>query len=138
MTAIAGVGNFQRIGFAWRYKAKRVAANVHVCNGLLYFGHVAANALIALTSDLMVSVRFYCGRVRAIRRIRTMAFQAHDVRRFQEIRIIAGSMNIVAIETAHAVRIHNTLNEVVALHAVFVCGSVREMGERLLAQLVFF
>ncbi len=43
------------------------------------------------------------------------------------MRVIPGAMYVVAIETGNAATIHHALNEIVALHAVLVCGAVREI-----------
>lgn len=46
-------------------------------------------------------------------------------------------MDIVAGEAGDAATIHHALNEVVALHAIFVRGAVGKMSETRLAQRVF-
>ncbi len=137
-----GTKNRDSVPLAWPSwrgdEFKRVCANVHIGDGLLDLRHMAGHAFVAGTSGRVVRMRFDRRRVRAVRRIRAMAFQAHYVRRLQQVRIVFGAMHIVATEAAHAVRVHLAGNEVVALHPVLVRRSVREMRERLLAELVLF
>jgi len=38
-------------------------------------------------------------------------------------------MNVVAVETRDAAAVHYALYEIIALHAVLVCGAVREVKE---------
>ena len=47
-------------------------------------------------------------------------------------------MRVVAAEAGDAPRIHEAVNEVVALHPIFVSSPVGEMRERRLAELVIF
>ncbi len=138
MADVAGVGHLQGIGFAGGYEAKGVTADVDVRDGLFNLRHVATDAFVSRTSCRMMSMRFYCRCVRPIRRVRAVTFQAHHVCWLQKVRIVVRPVNVVAAETAHAVRVHGALHKVVTLHAVLVRGSVREVGKRLLSQLVLF
>jgi len=47
-------------------------------------------------------------------------------------------MDIVATEAGHTAPVHQALNEIVSLHPVLMAGAVGEVGERCLAQFVFF
>src|SRR3984893_11636824 len=47
-------------------------------------------------------------------------------------------MRVVATEAGDAPRVHEAVNEVVALHPILVRSPVGEMGERRLAELVIF
>lgn len=47
-------------------------------------------------------------------------------------------MGVMTAEALHAVRVHHALDEVIALHTVFVSGAIGEMRKRQFAQLVFF
>jgi len=76
MTDIARVRNLQSVRHRRSDEVKRVAPHVHVGDGLLDLRHVASNALAALTTRFVMRVFLDCWRVRAIRRIRTMAIQA--------------------------------------------------------------
>ena len=67
-----------------------------------------------------------------------MAAQAKLADRFDQIGVVAGSVNIVTAEAGDAAAVHEALNEVVALHPIFVCGSIGKMREGGLTQLVFF
>ena len=51
---------------------------------------------------------------------------------------IVGAVRIVATETRDAARVHEALNEIVALHAVLVRGAVGKMREARFAELVLF
>ena len=63
-----------------------------------------------------------------------MTVQAELVHRLSELRIVLGAMHIMAGRACDTVLVHNALHEVIPLHPVLVCGSVREMGERRLTQ----
>src|SRR4051794_28724916 len=65
-----------------------------------------------------------------------MAFQTHYGGRFDQVRIIFCTVDIMAAGTDNAASIHDALNEVVALHAIFVGRSVRKMCERSFAELM--
>jgi hypothetical protein len=65
-----------------------------------------------------------------------MALQTENIGRLQQIRVILSSVNIMATETTHAVRIHRALNEIVALHPILMRGAVGKMRESLLAKRV--
>ena len=67
-----------------------------------------------------------------------MALEAENAGRLQEIRIILSSMDIVTTEAGYATRVHDARDKIVALHAILVASSVREMRECRLAELVFF
>ena len=77
-------------------------------------------------------------RVRTVRRLRTVALKAHHVGRLQQVRIVVGAVHVVAAVAAHAVRVHDALHEIIALHAILVRGAVGEMRERLFAEFVLF
>ena len=58
-----------------------------------------------------------------------MTAQAELICGFYQICVVAGSMNVMAAETSHTAAVHDTLNEVIALHPVFVAGAVGEVRE---------
>ena len=66
------------------------------------------------------------------------AGQAHCIPRFSQNRLVFCAVRIVAAETGDAERIHQALNEIVALHAVLVRGAVRKVREARFAELVLF
>ena len=67
-----------------------------------------------------------------------MAIEAELADRFSQLRVILGSMHIVATEARNPVPIHHALHKIVSLHTVLVRCAVREMSERRLPQRVFF
>jgi hypothetical protein len=85
----------------------------------------------------MVSVLFYARSVRPVLRVRAVARQAKSVTSLTNNSGIFRAVRIVATETGHASRVHETLNEVIALHPVLVGGPIGEMCERHFAELVF-
>ena len=68
--------------------------------------------------------------------VRAMARQAQSVGRFARIGGLSGAVRIVATETRDAARIHEALNEIVALHAILVSGAVSKMREGCSPELV--
>ena len=67
-----------------------------------------------------------------------MAFQTDRIAGLAQVGGVLRPVHIVAGEAAHALQVHLTLNEVVALHAVLVGRTVRPVGERLLAETMLF
>jgi len=65
-----------------------------------------------------------------------VTIQAELVDRFAELRIVVRAVNVVAIEAGYAAAVHDALDEIVALHTVFVGGAIGKMGEGLFAELV--
>src|SRR5579864_9288155 len=60
-----------------------------------------------------------------------MTVQAELIGRLSELPRISGAMHVMAVETGYSTPIHNALNEIVALHAVFMrraFGVVQEVG----------
>jgi hypothetical protein len=77
-------------------------------------------------------------RVRSIGRFRTMAFEAQNVRRLNEVSVIFSAVHVVATETRDAPGIHDARYKIVALHSILMRGAIRKMRERLLTELVLF
>ena len=71
--------------------------------------------------------------VRTVRRTGSVAFEADDVGRLNQQRIVIGAVNIVTTGTFHAMRVHHALHEIVALHAVLVRRVVCKMRKCRLA-----
>src|SRR5271168_4416639 len=67
-----------------------------------------------------------------------MTLEAQNICRLQQVGVVIRSVNIMATETAHAVRVHRALHEIVALHPILVRRTVGKMSESLFAQLVLF
>ena len=84
----------------------------------------------------MMRVRLDARRVRAVRRARAVAGQAQLLGRLQQIGVVRRAVRVVAAEAGHAARVHQALDEVVALHPVLVRRAVGEVRERRLAELV--
>ena len=62
-----------------------------------------------------------------------MTGQAELIRRLPELRIISSTVHIMAIETGHSSPVHDALNEIVTLHAIFMgcaVGVIQEVGRR--------
>ena len=78
------------------------------------------------------------GGMRPILGVGAMTGQAHRVARLAQHRLIFRAVRIVATETRDAARVHEALNEIVALHAVLVRGPVGKMREARFAELVLF
>ncbi len=114
-------------------KRKVLTTDVDVRNLRFDFWHVAADTLIARAARPVVSVRLNRGRVRAVRRVGAVTFEAHHISWFQEVRIVFRSVRVVAAIAADAVCVHGALNKIVALHPVFVRRAIGEMRERLLS-----
>ena len=58
-----------------------------------------------------------------------MAIQAEFVGRFSQLRVIVGAMDVVAVEAGDPAAVHEALDEIIALHAVFVGGAVGKVRE---------
>ena len=63
-----------------------------------------------------------------------MTVKAKFVHGLSELRIVFRTVHVVAGSAGDTAFIHDALHKVIALHPVLVCGSVREVGERCLAQ----
>ena len=86
----------------------------------------------------MMRVRLDARGVRTVRRRRSVACQANLVRRFDQVGVVFGAVDVMATEAGHPAPIHHALDEVVALHPILVTRSIGEMRERRLAELVIF
>jgi hypothetical protein len=136
-----GVADSARIGdggLFGRDEFKCVAADVDVRDGLLDFRHVAVHAQAALAIGAVMRMGFEGCSAGAVGPAGNVARQAHGVGGFAEVRVVRRAVNVVATEAGDAVQVHFALHEIVALHAVLVRRVVGEMGERGLAQFVFF
>src|SRR5262245_65383409 len=66
-----------------------------------------------------------------------MAREAQLLRRFDQVGVVAGAVDVVAAEAGDAARVHQALREIIALHPVLVRRAVREMRERRVTEFVF-
>ena len=57
-----------------------------------------------------------------------MALQTEDGGRLEKIGIVLGAVHIVATEAGHAVRVHQTGDEIISLHAVSAASAVRKIS----------
>jgi hypothetical protein len=117
---------------------KRVAPNIHVGYRLLNFWHMTRDAFVALAARFVMRMLFYGWRVRAIWRRRAVTIQAENVGWLPQECIVFRTMRIVATETCDTASVHEACHEVVALHAIFVASSIREMSKGRLPELVVF
>ena len=138
MTKIASIRNLQRLGLLRPNEAKRVAADFHVTESLGDCRHVAGSARTAGAAGGVMRVLLEAGSVRPILSVGAVAGQAHCISRLTQHRLVVRAVWIVATETRDAARIHQALNEIVALHAVLVGRAVGEMREARFAELVLF
>ena len=137
MAKIASVRNFQCFGFCGPHETEGVASDINVTDRLCDLRHMARNAIVTSAVWRVVSVLFYARSVRPVLRVRAVACQAKSVASLTHNSRIVRAMRIVATEAGHAPCVHETLNKVVALHAVLVGGAIGEMGERRFAEFVF-
>lgn len=63
-----------------------------------------------------------------------MTIQANLIYRLSQLSIVFRSMDIMARVASDSVSVHDALDEVVTLHAVFVRSTVREVVETGLAE----
>src|SRR5215472_15365449 len=119
-----------------RHYAKRVRAYSYVPERGLDLRYVTRYALASRRAFLVVSVFLKRPRARTIGRERPMAIQAELARRFAKLRVIASAVNVVARKTCDPPAVHQALDKIVALHSVLVCGAVRKMCKRRLAERV--
>jgi len=67
-----------------------------------------------------------------------MARQAKLIRGFDQVGVVSGAVHVVTTETCHAAPVHDALNEIITLHAVFVAGAVGEVHEVRFTEFVLF
>jgi hypothetical protein len=115
-----------------------MCVDFHVRYSRLNLWHVAGDALTSCAAVFVVSVLFERGSAGSIGRQSTVAVQTYLVGGFSQLRVIVRAVRVVATEACHAAPIHNALDEVVALHPIFVPGAFREMREACHAQCVVF
>ena len=137
-TGGTGIGNLQLFGGHGRNELERMTADVHIGDLLRDFRHVARRALVSRRSHRMMGMRLNRGCVRTIGRTGAVTGQAHYIRRTNQVGVVGRPVNIVATEAGDAPRIHQALGEIIALHAIFVPGTVGVVGEALLAGFEFF
>ena len=138
MADVARVRDLQAVGPRRIDEVEGVTTDVHVGDRLFDLRHVAGDALASWAAELVVRVFLDRVRVRPILRVRSVAREAHLIGRRTQLRLVGRAVDVVATEAGDAPVVHQALDEVVALHAVFVGGAVREVGERGFTQFVLF
>ena len=97
MTGIARIRNFVFVGHLRRDEAKRMRVNKSLRHTFSFDpGHVARYTLASRAAGFVMSVLFESCRVRAIRRRRPVAIKTNLLGGFAKLRIIAGSVHVVA------------------------------------------
>ena len=134
---IAGVRDLKRRSCR-RDEAEGVARTLTSAMVCSIFGMWQATHSLPRAARLVMRVLLDGRGMRAVRRVRPVAVEAHDAGRLAAVRIVGGAVDVVAGEAGDAARVHQALHEIVALHAVLVRGAVGEMGEGGLAELVLF
>src|SRR3954452_16900484 len=86
----------------------------------------------------MVSMFLNRCRMRADGRLRPVALKTDNTCWLDEVSRILCSVHVMAARAHDSSCVHNTLHKIVALHPVFVRGSVREMRESCLPEFVGF
>lgn len=138
MASGAGVGDLVFIGHGRCDEGKSVGAYFDVGDGRGDFGHVAGDTTAAGGAFLMVGVLFEGGGAGAVQRERAMAIEAKLVGGFPELRVVIRAVDVMTTEAGDAAAIHDTLDKVIALHAVLVSGAVGVMRERCLPERMLF
>src|SRR6266404_2378616 len=136
MADVARVRDFQAVGPLRIDEVEGMAADVHVCDRLLDFRHVAGDALAARAARSMVGMLFDRRGMRAILRVRPVTGEAYAAGRLPQHGVIIRAVRIMAAEAGDAACIHQAGHEVVALHPVLVRRAIRKMCEGRLAKLV--
>src|SRR5690348_8250822 len=86
---------------------------------------MAADALATPRTWGMMRVPRNISRPWAIGGCRAVALQTEDGGRLEKIGVVLGAVNVVTTEAGHAVRVHQTGNEIISLHAVSASSAVR-------------
>jgi hypothetical protein len=119
----AGVRNSRQFRFLGSDEAEGVGGDVVVLDGLLDVGHMAGDAFAARAALGVVGV-FTDGAAQAGGILPVMTGEAHRIALGVQVRLVLITVNVVAVEAAQVPMIHIALNEVIALHAIFVGGAV--------------
>lgn len=135
----AGVGDLVLLCGGRRNEFEGVRADESVRRAFGFdLRHVTSDAGAARAAFHVVRVFFDRRGARAIGRLRTVAIEAKLLGGLAQLRVIAGAVNVVAVETGDAARIHHALHKIVALHAVFVGSAFREVIEIGLSEVGLF
>src|SRR5438067_2249089 len=127
MASRAWVGDAVRVSFSRRDEAERMGTNVHIGNGLLNLRHMAANTLATRAARLVMRMLLDRSGMRPVLGIGAMTGEAHLAWRLAQLRPELGTVHIMATEAGYPAVVHEALNKVIALHAIFVRCAVGEM-----------
>ena len=130
MAKYAGVGDFLALRLRRGDEFERMASYVYNIDCLLNLWHMTGGAFAARAVDLMVRVRFDRAAARPVGGVLAMALQAERIARLDGAGGIFRAVNIVAVKTFYAAIVHYALDEIVALHAILMAGSIGEVRER--------
>ena len=117
------------IGHLGRYKPERVGMDFHIRYRRLNLWHVAGYAFASRAAVFVVRVFIERGGSRSIGRQRTVAVQTYHFGGFSQLSVIIGAVCIVATEAGHPAPVHDTLDEIVALHPILMSRAFGEMCE---------
>lgn len=120
------IGNLVLIGHRGRDEPECVRVN-HGVSWPFRFNrwHVARDTLASRAAVFVMRVFFKSSGARPIGRRRTMTIQTNLVGGLPELRVISGAVSVVTIEACDSAPVHHALHEIVSLHPVLVCGSIR-------------
>src|SRR3954462_11309785 len=113
------IGNLELVAHCRHDELERVTAHVDVRDRLLDLRHVAGHAVAARTSFRMMRVVFDRDAMRSIGRRWSVTVETDHSGRLPELRIVVRAVCVVTGGARDAPLIHEALDEVVALHAVF-------------------
>ena len=134
----AGIRDFVFVGHVRGDEGESVGADFDVGEGGSNFGHVAGDAAAAGGAFFVMSVLFKRGCAWAVEGERAVALEADLIAGLDELGVVIGAVDVVATEAGDATAVHHALDEVVALHPIFVGGAVGKMVERGFAEFVVF
>ena len=138
MTSSAGIGDLVFIGHGGSDKSEGVSADLDVGNSRGDFRHMACDATAAGGAFFVLGVLFDRGGAGAVQRKWAVAIEAQLVGGFAELRVVIGTVCVMAAEAGDAAAVHQALDEVIALHAVLVCRAIRVVREACLPERELF
>src|SRR5215831_18493425 len=92
----------------------------------------------ARAAESVMRVLLDAGGMGTVLRVGAVAGQAHRISQLAQHRLVLRAVWIVATETRDAARVHEALNEIVALHAVLMRTAVGKVREACFTELVLF
>src|SRR5262249_43152485 len=138
VTEIACVRNLQRLSLLRPNEPKCMAADLHVAKSLRDWRHMTGGASAARAAESVMRVLLDAGGMGTVLRVGAVAGQAHRIPQLAQHRLVFRAVRIVATETRDAARVHEALNEIVALHAVLVRRTLGKVREACFTELVLF